>query len=83
MNRILLLILIGGITFLIILFVSRPELLTDFWLWAIGLAGPIIKVFDAIIQKLKSLVPDRESGQTEMEAAHLAQQTKNTDESKG
>jgi hypothetical protein len=83
MNRILLLILIGGITFLIILFKSRPDLLNDFWLWAVGLAAPLIRITDLIIQKLKAAFTRLTSRgkQSEQEAAYHAARTKNIDES--
>jgi hypothetical protein len=55
-NRILLLIIIGGGLFLVILFISRPDLWKDFWLWIVGLAGPIMKVIDLLYRKAKQLV---------------------------
>ena len=54
MNRILLLILIAGITFLVILSISRADMLKDIWLWLVGLAGPIVKIVDAVFTKAKS-----------------------------
>jgi hypothetical protein len=54
MNRILLLILIAGITFLIVLLISRIDLMKDIWLWLVGLAGPIVKIVDAVFTKVKS-----------------------------
>jgi hypothetical protein len=54
MNRILLLILIAGITFLVILSISRADMLKDIWLWLVGLAGPIVKIVDAVFTKVKS-----------------------------
>lgn len=56
MSRILLLIIIAGGLFLIILFVSRPDLWEDFWLWVVGLAGPIVKIADIFYQKVKQWV---------------------------
>jgi hypothetical protein len=56
MSRILLLILIAGGVFLIILFVSRPDLWQDFWLWIVGLAGPIVKIADLMFTKVKHWV---------------------------
>lgn len=81
MNRLLLLILVAGITFLVIFLMARPEVWKDVWLWLIGLAGPIIKMADMMFQKMKSLFTGREPGQTDQEAAHVAQQTKQVDES--
>ncbi|MBC7450298.1 MAG: hypothetical protein H7259_02290 [Cytophagales bacterium] len=45
MNRILLLILIGALTFVMVLYTKRPELMQDVWLWIIGLSGVIVRVF--------------------------------------
>jgi len=39
MNRLLLLVLIAGATFLIILFALKPELIDNIWLWLVGLSG--------------------------------------------
>jgi CBS domain containing-hemolysin-like protein len=55
MNRLLLLILIAGLTFLIVLFASKPELIEQIWLWVIGLAGPIIKVIQEIVNFFKRM----------------------------
>lgn len=53
MNRILLLILVAGITFLIILFAIKPELIESVWLWIIGLSGTIVKAFQLLIDFFK------------------------------
>ncbi len=53
MNRFLLLILVAGITFLIILFAIKPELIESVWLWIIGLSGTIIKAFQLLIDFFK------------------------------
>ncbi len=55
MNRVLLLILIAGLTFLVILFFSRADLANNFWLWVVGLAGPLYKSVDMLFAKIKSL----------------------------
>ena len=81
MNRLLLLILVAGITFLVIFLLARPEVWKDVWLWLIGLAGPIVKIGDMIFKKIKSLFSGREPDQTDQEAAHVAQRTKQVDES--
>lgn len=57
MNRALLLILIAGFTFLVILFFSRVDLAKNFWLWVVGLAGPVYKSIDVLLTKLKSVFP--------------------------
>ncbi len=61
MNRILLLILIAGLTFLIVLFAVKPELLESVWLWLIGLSGAIVKAFQLLIEFFK----DKFSGDKE------------------
>ncbi len=53
MNRILLLILIAGLTFLIVLFAVKPELIESIWLWVIGLSGTIVKAFQLLIDFFK------------------------------
>jgi len=50
MNRKLVLFLIGLVTFSIILFVKRPELIQKFWLWVVGLSGFIIKILQVIYE---------------------------------
>lgn len=52
-NRILLLLLIAGLVFLILLFISKPELLDNVWLWLVGLAGAIVKSFQSVIDYFK------------------------------
>jgi hypothetical protein len=83
MNRILLLIAIAGLTFVVILFAARPDLLKDFWLWAVGLAGPIVKIVDVVIEKLKAAFTKRMPGQTDKEVAYHAQRAKDINESVG
>ena len=56
MNRILLLILIAGLTFLVVLFLARPDLLENVWMWLIGFAGLIVKFFQTIVDFFKNLV---------------------------
>ena len=55
MNRVLLLILVAGATFLIILFALKPELIGDIWLWLVGLSGVIIKAFQSLIGYIKKM----------------------------
>ena len=55
MNRVLLLILVAGATFLIILFAVKPELIGDIWLWLVGLSGVIIKAFQSLIAYVKKM----------------------------
>lgn len=46
--RLLALLLIALIAFAIVMVVKRPELVKEFWLWIIGLAGIIIQVIKMI-----------------------------------
>jgi len=47
------LILVAGITFLIVLFAVKPELIDGVWLWLIGFAGVIVKGFQSLVQFFK------------------------------
>lgn len=70
MNRLLFLVLIALLTFVIIYAIMRPDVFKDFWLWIVGLAGPIIKFLNAGWSKAKQLfqrivqqlTPDKSSG---------------------
>lgn len=83
MNRILLLLAIGGITFLVILFALRPDLWEDFLLWIVGLAGVIVRLITTVFSKLKNLFSEKPFEQTDKEAAHESHRTKTIDESVG
>lgn len=53
MNRLLLLVLIGAATFLVVLYVQRPEVIHDFWLWVVGFSGVILRAFIWIKEKFE------------------------------
>jgi hypothetical protein len=53
MNRILSLFFIGLLTFAIILFIARPELLNEIWLWLVGLSGGIIQTVKSAFDYFK------------------------------
>ena len=53
MNRILLLIVIGAATFLVVLYVQRPDVVQNFWIWVMGFSGIILRVFAWIKEKLE------------------------------
>ncbi len=55
-NRFLLLVLIAGATFLLILFAARPDLISNIWLWFVGLAGVIVKTFQWLADYFKKLL---------------------------
>lgn len=83
MNRILLLAAIAGLTFAVIFFSARPDLLSDFWMWAIGLAGLIVKTLQIVFTRLKDLFSKRPVARTKKEATYYAQRTATVDESVG
>ncbi len=56
MNRFLILVLIAGATFLLILFAVRPDLISNIWLWFVGLAGVIVKLFQWLTGYFKKLL---------------------------
>ncbi len=76
MNRVLFLILLGGATFLIVLYVSRPDLIKDFWLWGVGLAGPLVKAAHSFILKMKESFFPSPSKETQ----YMQNKTLNTNE---
>jgi hypothetical protein len=55
MKRIVLLLFIALITAAVILMVKRPDLISHFWLWVVGLAGPIIVFFKRIIYEVENM----------------------------
>ena len=57
MKRITFLVLIAIITFVVILVVKRPDIIGSFWLWLVGLAGPIIAFFQRIIHEIDQRNP--------------------------
>ena len=58
MTRILLLVLIGVATFFILLFAANPGLLEDVWLYIIGLAGAVVKLFQVMVNKIKNFTQE-------------------------
>lgn len=57
-NRLLFLLLVAGLTFLAVLFLARPDLLEDVWMWLIGLSGSIIKAGQSFVEFLKKTFGD-------------------------
>lgn len=53
MNRFIGLLLVALITFAAVLYVKRPDLLNDIWLWVIGLIAPIIGLFKRLYAEAK------------------------------
>ncbi len=68
MNRFLLLILIAGATFLLILFAVRPDLISNLWLWFIGLSGVVVKAFQWLAGYFKKLInPPEKAGESQQD----------------
>ena len=53
--RIPLLILVAIITFAVIFLWTNPDLVKQFWLWAVGLAGVIVELFLKLWELLKNI----------------------------
>lgn len=68
MNRLLLLVLIAGATFLIILFALKPELIDNIWLWLVGLSGFIVKAFQRVVDFFKEKFSGKEEPTIDTEA---------------
>ncbi len=62
MRNLLVLIIVALVTITILLFLFNPKLLTDIWLWIVGLIGPIIALirggFSALANLLKKPADD-------------------------
>jgi len=55
MNRILLLLLVAGATYLLVVLAVKPELIGNVWLWFVGLSGLIVRVFQLLTNYVKKL----------------------------
>ncbi len=53
MKRLTVLIFIALLTLLIVFWVKRPDIISNFWLWLIGLAGPIVALFRRLKQEIE------------------------------
>jgi len=53
MNRFTTLLVIALVTFAVIFFIQRPDILDQIWLWLIGLSGAIIEFFRRIFLSLQ------------------------------
>jgi hypothetical protein len=58
MNRLILLLFIGGLTFLLIMLAYNPDVFNDIWLYLIGLSGGIIHLFKMAAEKIKEFSKD-------------------------
>ena len=52
MKRITFLIFIAIITIAVVLWVKRPDIIGNFWLWVVGLAGPVVAFFNRFIYEI-------------------------------
>ncbi|MEI7662695.1 MAG: hypothetical protein WCK34_10870 [Bacteroidota bacterium] len=52
MKRITFLVFIAIVAFAVILWVKRPDIVGNLWLWLVGLAGPIIAFVRRIIHEI-------------------------------
>ena len=53
MNRFIGLLFVALITFLAVLYVKRPDVLSSVWMWIIGLAAPIAGLFKRLNIEIK------------------------------
>jgi len=51
MNRFTLLLFVALATFFIVLWVKRPDIISNIWLWLVGLTGPIIAIYKKLKQE--------------------------------
>ena len=58
MNRLIILLFIGGLTFLLIMLAYNPDVFNDIWLYIIGLSGGIIHLFKMAAGKIKEFSQD-------------------------
>ncbi|RPH34018.1 MAG: hypothetical protein EHM93_02325 [Bacteroidales bacterium] len=65
MNRFIALLFVALITFLAVLYVKRPDVLSNVWIWIIGLAAPIAGLFKRLyIEVKKRLSKDKTPAST-------------------
>ena len=55
-NRIILLLLVAAATFAVVYIYARPEILEEVWLWLIGLAGTVVRLFQLAKDFIKKLI---------------------------
>ena len=59
MRRLTILLFFAILTFVIILYIRRPDLVSHVWLWVVGLAAPVIGLIRRFVEYLKSWVNDK------------------------
>lgn len=76
MNRLLLLLLVAVITMGVVFFIKKPEVINDIWLWLLGFAGPLIRVFQELWDRVKKAFAKNEKrtdGRNELQNVSLSQ----------
>ena len=73
-TRIILLLGVATATFAVVLFYAKPELLEGVWLWLVGLAGTVARLFQLLIDLIKRIFKGDEA-QAEGNAAMPEQTT--------
>jgi hypothetical protein len=63
MNKFVILVLIGLVTFAVIFFAQRPDVLSEVWLWLVGLAGLIVQVVKNAVDYLRGKPDDMAEAQ--------------------
>ncbi|HQQ97187.1 MAG TPA: hypothetical protein PLX35_07980 [Cyclobacteriaceae bacterium] len=58
MNRLFILLLIGALTFIVLMFANNPDFFNEIWLYVIGLSGGILKVLSLLRTKISSFSTD-------------------------
>jgi|GEM_PF-2311989 len=53
MKRISILLFVAILTFIAVLYVKRPDLLSNVWIWLVGLAAPVIGLIKVVAENLK------------------------------
>ena len=61
MNRFIALLFIAVLTFLAVLYVKRPDMLKDIWMWIVGLSAPVAGLLKRIYEEIKERIKKEES----------------------
>jgi hypothetical protein len=64
MNRFMALVLVALLTFVAVLWVKRPEVISNLWLWLIGLSGPIIALGKRLFEEGRRMFPFKNTPKT-------------------
>lgn len=60
MKKFAFLIIVATVTIVVLLFLFNPQILTDIWLWIIGLIGPIVALFKKGFNSISNFVKGSE-----------------------